>query len=90
MYWTEPNSDHESPAVFLRKRLKFRAEQIDYERVTNRFFAVSGVRHPKIYYGRCNFPSGAAGPIHCIYMVYNEREKSLWDSVVTRVSLSLH
>jgi hypothetical protein len=89
MYWVEPNSDHETPAVFLKNRLKFGPEEIDYQRVTNRFVVVSGVRNGSVYYSRCNFPSGVSGPIHCLYMVYDAREKPLWDSVVTRVSLSL-
>jgi hypothetical protein len=89
MYWTEPNPHRETPAVFLKKRLRFGPEQIDYQRVTARFVVVSGVRGGSVYYSRCNFPSGASGPIHCMYMVYDEREKPLWDSVVTRVSLSL-
>ena len=89
MYWVEPNPGHETPRVFLRNRLKFGPEEIDYERVTSRFVVVSGVRHGSVYYSRCNFPSGPSGPLHCMYMVYDEHEKLLWDSIVTRVSLSL-
>ena len=35
---------------------------VDYRRVTERFFAVSGVRDGEVYYSRCNFH----GRMHCI------------------------
>jgi hypothetical protein len=88
-FYTQPNTEHDTPASFLRSRLSAPRRKIDYMRVTERFVAVSGVRGGRIYYGRCNFPDGASGPIHCMELVYGKSEKRLWDPIVTRVSLSL-
>jgi hypothetical protein len=88
-FYVQPNMEHDTPGSFLRSRLSARQVKIDYIRVTERFVAVSGVRGGRIYYSRCNFPEGASGPIHCMELVYSNREKRLWDPIVTRVSLSL-
>lgn len=79
------NEEGDTPRSYLRKFLKVDPAKIDYRRVTDRFFAVSGVRDGEVYYSRCNFGSA----IHCIYMSYPEREVRAWDRIVTRVSLSL-
>ncbi|HMA72536.1 MAG TPA: hypothetical protein VKP67_13760 [Xanthobacteraceae bacterium] len=89
MFYMQANEKLDTPSSFLRSRLSAPHTKIDYRRVTDRFVAVSGVRDGRIYYSRCNFPQGAAGPMHCMEMVYNEREKRFWDPVVTRASLSL-
>ena len=53
--------------------------------MTDRFFAVSGIRDGEVYYSRCNFH----GRMHCIYISYPQRELRAWDGIVTRISLSL-
>jgi hypothetical protein len=79
------NEDRDSPRSYLRKFLKVDPATIDYRRVTQRFFAVSGVRGALVYYSRSNF----YGRMHCIYMSYPAAELRAWDAIVTRVSLSL-
>jgi hypothetical protein len=79
------NEDEDSPRSYLSKFLKVDPATIDYRRVTDRFFAVSGVRDEVVYYSRCNFH----GRIHCMYMTYPAAELRDWDAIVTRVSLSL-
>jgi hypothetical protein len=81
---TAPNSDNETPAAFLAKRHP--PSDIQYKRVTPRFFAVSGYRRDKVYYSRCNF---AHGFVHCVTIGYPASEERDWDDVVTRISLSL-
>ncbi len=78
----DPN---ETPRGYLQKNLKVDPSRIDYRRVTDRFFAVSGVRDGKVYYSRCNFHR----QIHCVYIAYPDSETRAWDSIVTRISLSL-
>ncbi len=83
--YTLENETGETPRSYLQKHLKVDPSTIDYRRVTDRFFVVSGIRGGEVYYSRCNF----AGRMHCIYMSYPERELRAWDAIVTRVSLSL-
>jgi hypothetical protein len=89
MVYVEDNDEGYTPANFIRAQLKVPRSELDYNRVTNRFFAISGVNDDQIYYSRCNFPLGAAGRIHCVYVAYPEEEKGLWDPIVTRISLNL-
>jgi hypothetical protein len=42
-----------------------------------------------IYYSRCNFSGSSTDTIHCFDLVYPQEEKTAWDPVVTRISLSL-
>ena len=88
MYYTDNNTQHDSPVSFMRK-VNSAQLKVDYTRVTAHFVVVSGVREGRIYYSRCNFPYGAAGPIHCVEIVYRESEKLAWDPLVTRISLTL-
>lgn len=83
--YTLENEEGDTPRSYLRKFLKVNPSTIDYRRVTDRFFAVSGVRDGEVYYSRCNF----YGRMHCIYISYPERELRAWDGIVTRISLSL-
>lgn len=83
--YTLDNEKGDTPRSYLRKFLKVNPSTIDYRRVTDRFFAVSGVRDGEVYYSRCNFH----GAMHCIYISYPERELRAWDGIVTRISLSL-
>jgi hypothetical protein len=57
--------------------------------VSRRFFAISGVHDGRIYYSRCNFDRDRAARMHCIYVVYPQREARAWDYIVTRISRSL-
>jgi hypothetical protein len=70
----------------LNSYLRSPRSQLDYERGTPSFFAISAVKNNTIYYSRCNFSHSA---IHCFDLVYPEREKRAWDAIVTRISLSL-
>lgn len=73
-----------SPAAFLAAMRP--PPGIIYRRVTPRFFAVSSVRHGRIWYNRCN---RAAGAMNCVLINYPAGEKRRWDAVVTRISRSL-
>jgi hypothetical protein len=79
----------ESPRSYLQDNLKVPRRVLDYERVTRQFFAISAVDQGRVYYSRCNFSPNPAGPMHCIYLAYPERETRAWDHVVTRISRSL-
>jgi hypothetical protein len=83
--YTLENDERDTPGSYLQKFLKVDPSTIDYRRVTNRFFAVSGIHDGKVYYSRCNFQ----GAMHCIYISYPERELRAWDGIVTRISLTL-
>ena len=89
MVYVEDNEARHSPASFLRAYLTAPRGQLDYNRVTNRFFAISGVNDEQIYYSRCNFPSGVRGSAHCIYLAYPKEEERQWDAIVMRISRSL-
>ncbi|WP_022724417.1 hypothetical protein [Rhodopseudomonas sp. B29] len=79
-----PNPNRAPPATFLASRNP--PSGIIYRRVTPRFFAVSSVRNGRIWYNRCN-RGGAA--MHCVLINYPATEKRRFDSVVSRISLSL-
>ena len=79
-----PNADNDTPASFLAKRHP--PAQMQYKRVTSRFFAVSGYKRDKVYYSRCNFSHGV---VHCLTIDYPASDERDWDDVVTRISLSL-
>jgi hypothetical protein len=83
--YTLANDEGDTPRSYLHKFLKVDPSTIDYRRVTDRFFAVSGIRNGEVYYSRCNFH----GAMHCIYISYPERELRAWDGIVTRISLTL-
>jgi hypothetical protein len=78
------NADNDSPAAFLAKRHP--PANIQYKRVTSRFFAVSGYKGDRVYYSRCNFSHGF---VRCVILDYPASEERDWDDVVTRISLSL-
>jgi hypothetical protein len=89
MVYVEGNEAHHSPASFVASNLTMPTSRIDYRRITDRFFAVSGENNGRIFYSRCNFPDGKNGPMHCIFLSYRSSEKEAWDGIVTRISLSL-
>lgn len=83
------NERGETPAAYLRNNMRVERAGLDYERVTNSFFAISMERDGSIYYSRCNFTRGPGGAIHCFDVVYPQDEERAWDAVITRISLSL-
>ena len=79
-----PNPENDSPATFLAKRGP--PANIQYRRVTPRFFAVSSIRNGRTWYNRCN---RANQHMNCVLINYPAAEERQWDAVVTRISLSL-
>jgi hypothetical protein len=82
-------SNADTPASYLRRNLRMNRSALDCERITRSFFAISSEDAGVIYYSRCNFSGPARAAIHCFDLVYPQEEKLSWDSVVTRISLSL-
>ena len=78
------NVSHDSPAAFLAKMHP--PSHIQCKRITPRFFAASSYRGDKIRYDRCNFSGDL---VHCVLINYPAREEPAWNSMVTRISLSL-
>jgi hypothetical protein len=78
------NPGDDSPAAFLMRRNP--PPGIVYKRVTPSFFVVSSVRNDRIWYNRCN---RSPGYMNCVLINYPRAEKRQWDSVVTRISLTL-
>jgi hypothetical protein len=76
------------PAGYLERNLQVANSAIEYRRVTRSFFAISMERNGLIYYSRCNFVR-ADRSIHCFDLEYPRADKSSWDPIVTRISLSL-
>jgi hypothetical protein len=85
--YTLRNEAGESPASYIRNNLRQNRRRLDYDRVTDRFFAVSAIAAGQVHYTRCNFDR--AGRIHCVDLTYPHRETRAWDRTVTRISLSL-
>jgi hypothetical protein len=83
------NVEHNTPAMYLKKHLRLQRGALAYRRVSRRFFAISGVHEGRIYYSRCNFSPDPKARMHCIYIVYPQREARSWDRIVTRISRSL-
>jgi hypothetical protein len=73
-----------SPARFLAE--KNPPPNIQYKRVTSRFFAVSSYKGDYVWYNRCNF---SGGYIHCVLINYPRAWERGWNGIVTRISLSL-
>ena len=86
--YTLANGEHESARAYLARHLRSEFKNLDYHRVSDRFFAVSGIVRGKTFYSRCNYES-PRGPMHCIYLAYPAAENHAWDSTVTRISRSL-
>jgi hypothetical protein len=78
------NLQNDTPASFLAK--KHPPAQMQYKRVTPKFFAVSSYKGSRIWYDRCNFSRRF---VHCVLINYPASEERAWDDVVTRISLSL-
>jgi len=86
--YTLANTDRRTPRAYLQRHLRSEFKHLDYDRVSGRFFAVSGIVRGKTFYSRCNFES-PRGAMHCIYLDYPADETHAWDRVVTRISRSL-
>jgi hypothetical protein len=86
--YTIANAEHATPRSYLSRHLKSDFSHLDYDRVGDRFFAVSGIVRGKTFYSRCNF-EGRRGAMHCVYLAYPAAETRAWDALVTRMSLSL-
>ena len=78
------NVSHDSPAAFLANMHP--PSHIQYKRITPRFFAVSSYKGNAVWYDRCNFSGDL---VHCVLINYPVREEPSWNSIVTRISLSL-
>ena len=89
MMYVERNDGHDTPQSYVRRNLTRPQSLLQYQRITGRFFAVSSTEADVMFYSRCNFPDGAGGLIHCIFISYPKSEKRAWDDVVTRMSLTL-
>jgi hypothetical protein len=89
MLYVSPNDEHDSPRSYVRKYLAVPTAKLDYTRITDRFFVVSGIQEGRVFYSRCNYPRGSTGPMQCIYLLYPEAETRAWDAIVTRISRSL-
>jgi hypothetical protein len=83
------NTAGETPRRHLYNSADFRAARFTYVRTTPRFFVASGIREDMIFYRRCNFSTRADKRVGCFHVEYPRQEKRRWDSVVTRMSLSL-
>ena len=83
------NEEHDSPRTYVRKYLAVPKAKLDYTRITDRFFVVSGIQDGRVFYSRCNYPRGSSGPMQCIYLLYPQAETHAWDAIVTRISRSL-
>jgi hypothetical protein len=84
-----PNEAPVSPKDFLRANLKTPRHKLEYERITNSFFAISNSNEGVIYYSRCNFSPTPQPLISCIDLKYPQSQKRAWDGIVTRISRSL-
>jgi hypothetical protein len=87
--YSQRNDARDTPASYLRKNLQSARADLDYERVTPEFFAISAVMGDSIYYSRCNFSHDAGRTIHCFDLKYPVQERQSWDGIVTRMSRSL-
>ena len=84
-----PNDPPVTPEGFLRANLQTPRNELEYQRITPSFFAISNVRDDVIYYSRCNFSRSPQPLISCVDLKYPKDQKRAWDDVVTRISRSL-
>ena len=87
--YTLRNSENDTPRSYLIHHLRPDHANLDYRRVTDRFFAISGIKDGATLYARCNFESGPRRAMHCLSLRYPAAETHAWDALVTRMSLSL-
>src|SRR3954470_10564772 len=65
--FTVLNEREESPEQFLNRLFPRDRRELDYDRVTTKFFALSENKGDRILYRRCNFSNHL---IHCIDLNY--------------------
>jgi hypothetical protein len=87
--YTRLNATGETPATYLKQNLRVDRSTLDYHRVARSFFTISSERDGVILYSRCNFSGRGRRAIHCFDIRYPQEEKRSWDSIITRISLSL-
>src|SRR5947209_2061210 len=75
------NDQDDTPRSYLRRHLLVDPAHLGYERVTDKFFAISGIREDRTFYSRCNFAAGHKGAMHCVYLEYPEQETKSWDGI---------
>lgn len=80
---------NEAPSAVLQRIGSATPAKFTYVRATKKFFVASGFWRDLIFYRRCNFSDGGVRGA-CFEIVYPKREKLNWDSVVSRMSKSLH
>src|SRR5262245_41440197 len=49
MFYVSPNEDRESPRSYVRKHLAVPKAKLDYVRITDRFFVVSGIESGRVF-----------------------------------------
>jgi hypothetical protein len=84
-----PNDSVLTPDAFLRNNLQIPRRELEYQRITSSFFAISNARNGVVYYSRCNFSRSPHPLISCIDLSYPAEQERAWDNVVTRISRSL-
>jgi glucose/arabinose dehydrogenase len=82
------NDSNESPAAFLNKHLLVDKQRLNRKRVTDRFFAISGLMGDHKFHSKCNFAQGSTR-IHCIFLQYPNAQAKSWNEIVSRISKSL-
>jgi hypothetical protein len=87
--YTLANAERDRPRSYLKHHLLIGPGDVEYRRVTRRFFALSGVHDGEVFYSRCNFSRDRHRTMRCIFVQYPEEEIKAWDRVITRISLSL-
>ncbi len=81
------NVEDDTPRSYLDKYVD--RQGVSYQRVTARFYAVSGIRDGVIFYQRCNFPDPPGDIIDCMDVSYPAAQKTAWNPIVARLSRSL-
>lgn len=74
------------PQEFMERQFSFHGLSIDYHRVTDEFFVVSGTRAIMVHYIRCNLERSIYA---CFELSYPKKETKQWDAIVARISRSL-
>ena len=83
------NDDFETPGSYIDHHLNVGQNQLTYNRVTSKFFAISGKHgEESVFYSRCNFAPQTRN-MHCVYIEYPESDEKTWDRIVTWISRSL-
>jgi hypothetical protein len=83
-----PNDEHMSPKQIRAEYIKKRGRgEIVYERTKSDFLVLSGIRDQKIFYSKVAVSSNAKN-ICVLHIVYPQKAKHAFDTIVTRMSRS--